>query len=326
MIYIETGTTDVYENFGIEYYLASEKVIDEPILLFWRTTPTLMVGRYQNVLEEIDRAYAEANGIHIVRRMSGGGTIYTDLGGWQFSFIDHREAEQIEFQQYIEPVVAALRELGANASFSGRNDLLIDGRKISGNAQYRLPGCVVHHGSLLFDTDLDAMTAATTVNRYKIESKSIKSVRERVANIREHLQENITAEEFKERMLQCLIGSEPKIYTLTAKERKHALELGERYFANWERLYGSGPAYNLEKSAHLAGGSVTVRMEVKRGIIQSAALLGDFFGTLSDEALTQILRGCRCERGEVFARLRNAGVQESIYKVGIEDLADLIAE
>lgn len=162
MIYIETGSTDVYYNFALEYYFTLEKRLPETVFLFWRTTPTLMVGKYQNVLEEINKPYADAHKIRLVRRMSGGGTIYTDLGGWQFTFIEHSDQTQIDFSQYIGPVVDAVRELGADAGFNGRNDLLIGGRKFSGNAQYRLPGCIVHHGSLLYDTDLAQMAAATT--------------------------------------------------------------------------------------------------------------------------------------------------------------------
>ena len=202
MIYIETGSTDVYYNFGLEYYFAAEKKLPEPVLLFWRTTPTLMVGKYQNILEEINKPYADAHKIRLVRRMSGGGTIYTDLGGWQFTFIEHSDQTQIDFSQYIGPVVDAVRELGADAGFNGRNDLLIGGRKFSGNAQYRLPGCIVHHGSLLYDTDLAQMAAATTVDPYKIQSKSIKSVRDRVTNISEHLPRKLPAEQFKACMLR----------------------------------------------------------------------------------------------------------------------------
>ena len=118
MIYIETGSTDVYYNFGLEYYFTVEKRLPDTVFLFWQTTPTLMVGKYQNVLEEINKPYADAHGIHLVRRMSGGGTIYTDLGGWQFTFIQHRDAWEIQFHEYIAPVIDALREMGVNASAS----------------------------------------------------------------------------------------------------------------------------------------------------------------------------------------------------------------
>lgn len=129
MIYIETGSADVCYNFGAEYYFTVEKPLEDTVFLFWRTTPTLMVGRYQNVLEEVDRAYAAAHGIRIVRRMSGGGTIYTDPGGWQFTFIEDAREEDIQFQRYIAPVTGALAELGVEASFNGRNDLTVGGKR-----------------------------------------------------------------------------------------------------------------------------------------------------------------------------------------------------
>ena len=207
MIYIETGSTDVYYNFGLENYFTVEKRLPDTVFLFWRTTPTLMVGKYQNILEEINKPYADAHGIHLVRRMSGGGTIYTDLGGWQFSFIQHREAGEIEFGQYIAPVIGALEEMGVTASFNGRNDLTIDGRKFSGNAQYRLGDCIVHHGSLLFDTDIRQMAEATTPDSYKITSKSIKSVRDRVTNISDHLPQPMDPETFKETMVKNHLSS-----------------------------------------------------------------------------------------------------------------------
>ena len=166
MIYIETGSTDVYYNFALEYYFAAVKKLDDTVFLLWRTTPTLMVGKYQNTLEEICQDYAQAHGINVVRRMSGGGTIYTDMGGWQFTFIEQGDTNEIHFQAYTKPIVDALRALGVPADFNGRNDLLIDGRKVSGNAQYKLAGSTVHHGSLLFDTDIEQMVASTTVADY----------------------------------------------------------------------------------------------------------------------------------------------------------------
>ena len=234
MIYIETGSADVCYNFGAEYYFTVEKPLEDTVFLFWRTTPTLMVGRYQNVLEEVDRAYATAHGIRIVRRMSGGGTIYTDPGGWQFTFIEDAREEDIQFQRYIAPVTGALAELGGEASFNGRNDLTVGGKKISGNAQYRLGGRVVHHGSLLFDTDLEQMAAATTVDRYKIQSKSIPSVRERVTNIAWHLPAPMDAEAFKAKIVEHILGPEGTVYVITPEDGRRIRELGEERFASWE--------------------------------------------------------------------------------------------
>ena len=228
MIYIETNSTDVYYNFGLENYFTVEKRLPDTVFLFWRTTPTLMVGKYQNVMEEINKPYADAHGIHLVRRMSGGGTIYTDLGGWQFSFIQHREAGEIEFGQYIAPVIGALEEMGVTASFNGRNDLTIDGRKFSGNAQYRLGDCIVHHGSLLFDTDIRQMVASTTPDSYKITSKSIKSVRDRVTNISDHLPQPMDPETFKETMVRHIMNGSRDTYAVTPEDDARIRELARK--------------------------------------------------------------------------------------------------
>ena len=268
MIYIETGSTDVYYNFGLEYYFTLEKRLPDTVFLFWRTTPTLMVGKYQNVLEEINKPYADARGIHLVRRMSGGGTIYTDMGGWQFTFIQHKEAGEIEFGQYIAPVIDALREMGVRADFNGRNDLTIDGKKFSGNAQYRLGDCIVHHGSLLFDTDIAQMVASTTVDSYKITSKSIKSVRDRVTNISEHLPGPMDAETFKETMVRHIMNGSTATYTVTPEDDARIREIAREQFQSWERIFGRSPKFTIAHSlqAALPAGRSSSSWMCRRGL------------------------------------------------------------
>lgn len=323
MIYVETGSVDVCFNFGLEYYLTLEKPLPDTVFLFWRTTPTLMVGRYQNVLEEIDRAYADAHGIRVVRRMSGGGTIYTDLGGWQFTFIEPDRGEDIQFQRYLAPVIGALGELGVQAAFNGRNDLTIGGKKISGSAQYRLGGRVVHHGSLLFDTNLKEMAAATTVDKYKIESKGIKSVRDRVTNIAEHLAEPMDALAFKERVVRHILGPNGTVYELTDADRARAAAIGQERFAAWESVYAQGPAFSIRREGHFPGGTVRFDLEVKKGVIRGAAVSGDFFATLDGEAIARALTGCRYERDAAREALDRAGV--SLYRVSNRELAETVA-
>lgn len=326
MIYIETNSTDVCYNFGLEYYFTVEKPLDDTVFLFWRTTPTLMVGRYQNVLEEVDKAYADEHRIRIVRRMSGGGTIYTDMGGWQFTFIEDARGEDIQFQQYIAPVIEALAEAGVQAVFNGRNDLTIAGRKISGSAQYRLGGRVVHHGSLLFDTDLEQMAAATTVDRYKIQSKSIQSVRERVTNIASHLPAPMTAEAFKDKVVRHILGPGGRTYAVTPEDDARIRQLGRERFASWESTYGQGPAFNIERTGRFPGGTMRFRLDVKRGVIQSAAVSGDFFATLGLETIQNALTGCRYDRASVRDALEQAGVSGAVYNISIGAMAEAIAD
>ena len=326
MIYIETGSTDVYYNFGLENYFAVEKRLPDTVFLFWRTTPTLMVGKYQNILEEINKPYADAHGIRLVRRMSGGGTIYTDLGGWQFTFIQHADAQEIEFHQYIAPVISALRELGVNAAFNGRNDLTIDGKKFSGNAQYRLGDSIVHHGSLLFDTDIEQMVASTTVDSYKIISKSIKSVRDRVTNISEHLPRRLSVEEFKSCMVRHLMRGSTDTYTVTPEDDARINQLAQEKFAAWDAIYGKNPRFNLERTGRFPGGKLTFRLDVQRGVIRNASVWGDFFSTLSAEAITRALTGCRYDRAAVLDALQKNGIDGAVYQISAADMAALIAD
>lgn len=326
MIYIETNSSDVYYNFGLEYYFTAEKPLPKTVFLFWRTTPTLMVGKYQNVLEEINKPYADEHGIRIVRRMSGGGTIYTDPGGWQFTFIQHGGAEEIQFHQYIAPVVDAVRELGADASFNGRNDLVIDGKKFSGNAQYRLGDSVVHHGSLLFDTDIAQMVAATTVDRYKILSKSIKSVRDRVTNISEHLPRRMDAEEFKSCMVRHILRGSTDTYCLTPADDARIREIARERFLSWESIYASDPPFNIDRTGRFDGGKMQFKLDVRRGVIRQASVWGDFFSTLDADVISGALIGCRYERAAVLEALRRHGVEGAVYRITTEEMAAAIAD
>ena len=326
MIYIETGSMDVYYNFGLEYYFTVEKKLPDTVFLFWRTTPTLMVGKYQNVLEEINKPYADEHGIHLVRRMSGGGTIYTDPGGWQFTFIQHEDAKEIAFHQYIAPVIDALRELGVRADFNGRNDLTIDNRKFSGNAQYRLGGSIVHHGSLLFDTDIEQMVASTTVDDYKILSKSIKSVRDRVTNISEHLPAPMDAETFKECMVRHIMNGSDAQYRLTPEDDARIRELAAEKFNNWERIFGANPSFNIDRTRRFAGGKMQFKLDVRKGIIHEAWVYGDFFSTLDAETICAALAGCRYERSAVRDALESHGIEGAVYRISIDEMAEAIVD
>ena len=325
MIYIETGSEDVYYNFGLEYYFTLEKKVPDTVFLFWRTTPTLMVGKYQNVLEEINLPYARQHGIHLVRRMSGGGTIYTDLGGWQYTFIQHTAERRIEFLKYTAPIIGAIRSLGGDASFDGRNDLLIKGRKFSGTAQYRLEDAVVHHGSLLFATDIEAMTAATTVDPYKIISRSIKSVRDRVANLSEFLPGPLTSGQFKAAVVQHVMDGSTAVYKLTPEDDRRIRELAEEKFRSWKALYGTNPKFNIERTGHCRGGRIQFKLDVQHGIIRNASVYGDFFAALDAETIAGSLIGCRYEHDAVLAALRSHGLDHAIYRIPAEDMAAVIA-
>lgn len=288
MIYVDAGASCAMDNFGCEMYFASEKRLSDTVFLLWNIAPTVVLGKYQNAFEEVNRSYVEENGITVIRRLSGGGTIYTDRGGLQFSYIVPDADSTIDFTAFVNPVTEALRNMGLNASADGRNDILVDGKKVSGNSQFKLHGTTIHHGTLLFDTDLSALVHATTPKAYKITSKSIASVRERVTNIREHLPQDMTLEEFREKLLYALCGrTDPYPLTDYDRERIHTLGVEHCSASVWE----SGPKYEITKVCHLTGGTMEFSLSVKDGVITACRVSGDFFASVEAEEIENCLTG-----------------------------------
>lgn len=317
-------STDANFNFALEKYAIEELDIGPSYFLFWRTTPTLMIGRYQNTLSEINMPYAKEHSINIVRRITGGGTIYTDLNGWQFSFIVRHPSEQrIEFSYFTKPILEALHALGVEASYSGRNDLIIDGKKFSGNAQYVRRDVVLHHGSLLFDTDLEALVRALSVDDEKIVSKGIQSVRQRVTNIADYLPEKISSLAFRDVMLSYLLR-DMETYVLTEQDIRRIVDLRKSIFDRWEWNFGNDPKFNVTHEGRFAGGKLTARVFVENGGISDIRFYGDFFAREGLEQLQAALRGCRYEPDAVRAALVAANAQDFFYQITLDELFSCI--
>ena len=223
-------------------------------------------------------------------------------------------------------MIDALREMGVDAAFNGRNDLTIDGKKFSGNAQYRLGDCIVHHGSLLFDTDIAQMVASTTVDSYKILSKSIKSVRDRVTNISEHLPTPMDAETFKEIMVRHIMNGSPNVYTVTAEDDARIREIAREQFQSWERIFGRNPKFTIDRAGHFTGGKIQFKLDIQKGIIEDAAVYGDFFSTLDASAICKALIGCPYDRSAVLDALRSNGIDGAVYCISAEEMASVIAD
>lgn len=326
MLFINNDSNDVYFNFALEHYFVTEKQMNEPLLVFWRTEPTLMVGKYQNIYEEVDVNYAKQHNINIVRRPSGGGTIYTDLGSWQFTFIQYQMKREIFFDDFTQPVIVALNRLGVPAEFNGRNDIMIENKKISGNAQYKEKGITVHHGSLLFDTDIEEMVRSTTVDEYKIISKSIKSIRDRVTNIAEYLSNDFTAMDFKQYMVKELMGNEATIYHLTRTDIARINELADQLFRSWEAKYKRNPTFTRTTTHYLAGGKLSVSLNIKSGRIAELQLTGDFFSGEDIEEFCQKLVGTRLDEQAIREKITELTDQSLIYNISNEEIATAILD
>ncbi|MGA9227322.1 MAG: lipoate--protein ligase [Mesobacillus sp.] len=328
MLFIDNkGITDPRINLAIEEYALKNLDINETYLLFYINEPSIIIGKNQNTIEEINTEYVEKNGIHVVRRLSGGGAVYHDLGNLNFSFITKDDGESFHnFRKFTEPVVNALRKLGVDAELSGRNDLLAEGRKISGNAQFSTRGRMFSHGTLLFDSEIESVVSALNVKKDKIESKGIKSIRSRVANISEFLSEKKTIEEFRSLLLKNIFEGMEEIpeYILTEKDWENIHELSKERYQNWDWNYGKSPKFNLQHSHRFPVGQIDVRFEVNKGIIENCKIYGDFFGVGDVNEIEAKLTGLKYEKSQIAAALEEIDIKHYFGNVSKEDFINLI--
>lgn len=327
MLFIDNKSiTDPRINLAIEEYALKNLDINETYLLFYINEPSIIIGKNQNSVEEINTEYVESNGIHVVRRLSGGGAVYHDLGNLNFSFITKDDGDSFHnFRKFTEPVIAALKQMGVNAELSGRNDILAEGRKISGNAQFSTRGRMFTHGTLLFNSEMEHIVSALRVKKDKIESKGIKSVRSRVANISEFLTEKWTIEEFRSALLKFIFkGQEVTEYVLTEKDWENIHQLSKERYQNWDWNYGKSPKFNLQHSQRFPVGQIDVRLEIDRGIIENCKIYGDFFGVGDVSDIENKLKHVRYEKSEIEAALKDVDTTFYFGNVSKEEFINLI--
>ncbi|QAY66382.1 lipoate--protein ligase [Paenibacillus protaetiae] len=295
--------TDPTLNLALEEYILRSLPDDDDYLLFYINEPSIIIGKNQNTVEEINAEYVEENGIHVVRRLSGGGAVYHDLGNLNFSFIMKDDGKSFHnFQKFTEPVAAALRKLGVDAELSGRNDLQVGERKISGNAQFSTRGKMFSHGTLLFDSEIDNVVSALKVNKEKYISKATKSIRSRVANIAEFLKEPMTIEQFRQYLLDTIFENQTPIptYELSEQDWANVRKLADERYRNWDWNYGRSPAFNVRQTKRIEGaGTFDVRLQVEEGKIVEAAIYGDFFGRGESAEFADKLVGLRYDANEL---------------------------
>ena len=284
-------------NLALEETLCAE--FPEPVLMLWRNRPSVIVGRNQNTLAEVDTAFVREHGIDVVRRMTGGGAVYHDLGNVNYSFIIHeRHPEPDSFAFFARPVVACLQSLGVPAVFSGRNDILAEGRKISGSAQCCLNGRTLFHGTLLFDLEMEMLEKVLTPGKAKIESKGVRSVRARVANLKEFLP-GMSTEDFLSVLAEKLAAAASPPGPVPEEWRQKAEKLACSRYRTWEWNYSSPFEFDWENAARFPAGTVDVKVKVAEGRIGSLRITGDFFGDAREieERLTGVLFSCKAVAG-----------------------------
>lgn len=324
VIYLETGSTDPAYNLAFEEFVLRERTRGDYLLL-WQNDHTVVIGQNQNAEAEINRVFVEQHHIHVVRRTTGGGAVYHDLGNLNYSFItDAPDAERITFTRFTQPVVAALRGLGIQAEASGRNDILAEGRKVSGTAQRLLKDRVLHHGTLLFDADPSFISGALNADPEKFRSKSTKSVRSRVGNIRPLLAQDMSMDEFWAYLKRALAGDGLTAGTLSPEELRQVAELKRLKYDTWEWNFGRSPRYNLTCRRRFAGGTLEPFLAVEQGRITAAAFYGDFLSLCPLEPLTEALLGCPFRREDVGAVLDRFELSRYFGTITREEVLDAV--
>ncbi len=322
------GITDPRINLAIEEYLLKTMDVEkDPFLLFYINEPSIIIGKNQNTSEEINTDYVDSNGIHVVRRLSGGGAVYHDHGNLNYSFITVDDGESFRnFRKFTEPVVQALQGLGVSAELSGRNDLMAEGRKISGNAQFSTKGRMYSHGTLLFDTEVEAVVSALKVSKEKIESKGIKSIRSRVANISEFLEEPMTVTEFRSAILHSIFDGEEKVryYELTEEDWEGIHEISKERYGNWDWNYGKSPKFNMKHSNRFPVGGIDVRLQVENGIVKDANIFGDFFGVGDVSEIESAITGVKYERASLDEAIDQYDIPKYLGGITKEEFLKLI--
>ncbi|WP_347175322.1 lipoate--protein ligase [Polaribacter uvawellassae] len=328
MIFIENeGNTNPRLNLALEEYVLRNFDKQSDYLLFYINEPSIIIGRSQNTLEEINHEYVEENKLHVVRRISGGGAVYHDKGNLNFSFITNHDVKSLNnFKKFTEPVISSLSKIGVEAELIGRNDILVDDKKISGTAQFSTGKRMVSHGTLLFDTDLNEVGNALQVKMSKIISKGHKSVRSRVANISEYLNNPMKIEEFRALLLEGLYAEREafETYHLTEEEWKAVHQLKEEKYDSWDWNYGRSPKFNIQRSKRFPVGEIDVRMFVEKGYLTEIKIFGDFFGKEPLETIENLLIGVAYDKEEITKKLADINLEDYFGNITKSEFIELL--
>ncbi len=317
--YLETGSHDPFYNLAFEEYVLTHKA-EGDYLILWQNENTIVVGQNQNTEEEINRPFVESNHINVVRRTTGGGAVYHDLGNLNYSFItDAGDVSQMSISRFTAPVIQALSELGVNAEASGRNDIIVNGKKVSGTAQRLWKRRILHHGTLLFDSDLSMISSALQVSGEKFQSRSVKSVASRVGNIRGYLPVDMDLEAFWD-FLRRHLRDGVMDAKLTDVELNAIREIKAERYETWEWNFGKSPVFDVMNRQRFNGGTLEVRLSINNGRIDDIAFYGDFLSRKSLAEIIEALKECPYRKDEVEKSISHFKLEDYFGAISINEI------
>jgi lipoate-protein ligase A len=317
---ILSKTNDIYFNLAAEEYLLRNKA--EDYLMIWISDPAVVVGKHQNALAEMNAEFILKEKINVARRLTGGGTVYHDNGNINFTFIMNGEQNKlIDFKKFVEPVVCFIRAKGVPVEIGGRNDILIDGYKISGNAEHIFKTRVLHHGTILYNSDLNTLKKALQVKPGRFIDKAIQSNRSAVINLMEYISNKVPAVDFAGGLFVYLQNyfNNTNDYVLNDLEIADIQKLRNEKYTSWDWIFGYSPAFKLERTIHLRNSEIKIELEIFKGFVQKAIIMSTD-GSEEIRMALENLQSCRFGTNEMRAALQQAGTSPEIANKLLEIL------
>ncbi|RYD73243.1 MAG: lipoate--protein ligase [Sphingobacteriales bacterium] len=323
MLCIHHHSTDPYFNIATDEYIFRH--LQEDCFMLWQNDNAIIVGKHQNTFSEINYDYVKENNIHVVRRLSGGGAVYHDMGNLNFSFTKTGEnSTMMDFEKYTSPIIEVLQSLGVDAKFEGRNDISVEGKKISGNAEHIFKNKVLHHGTLLFSSEMKNISEALRINPLKYIDKAVKSVPKRVGNISSFLKEPISIEVFAQKIMDHVVASNPdaRMYEFTPEDLEAIGKIRDKKYATHEWNFGYSPDYSFKKGIKTTGGTIEMNMDVERGIIKKVKIFGDFFNEKDIAEIEASLEGTEHNEAAIRTTLSRFNIKEYFRNITEDDLIE----
>lgn len=328
MKFISNNHTDPHYNLALEEYVLKHLDPQEDFVILWQNRPSIIIGRNQNTMEEINAEYVKKNDISVVRRLSGGGAVYHDFGNLNFTFIVKNDQDSVSnYRKFTKPVIDALNRIGIPAEFSGRNDITIEGKKFSGNAQYYYRNKLLHHGTLLYHSELTRLQEALKVRADKISSKGIKSVRSRVTNIADYMDHIVPINEFRDLLLKYIFEYQqqtPQEYILTDQDQQGILEIMNNRYMTWNWNFGESPDFHIQKSKRFTGGLLDIRFDVQQGKISQLKIYGDFLSSSDVSGLEERLTGLTYEETAITDGLKYLELSNFLGQITLDELIECL--